>query len=431
MLDFLQKAGVLRRTGAQVDWNRLRVQLGGCLIVAALIPFLIRSLTAPELSPPGQLEKTFIATVVAIALGTWALRSLSNYPGFKAASYVLPTFGLSFAAILLAIFLGRTDYNRSLLLAGFVLSTGWFLFVTTRASRQNRLHVGLAPFGATELLQDLREVRYTPLHTPEVRLGEFDAIIADLRADIPDEWDRCLADYALLGVPVYHIKALYESITGRVEIEHLSENSFGSLVPNSAYFALKTVVDLFFAVLALLLLAPFLVALAVAIKIDSRGPVIFEQQRVGYRGRIFTMYKFRSMTVEEPSTGIGREAAITLTGDRRVTRVGRAIRKLRIDELPQLLNILKGEMSWIGPRPEAVVLSQWYEAEIPFYRYRHIVRPGITGWAQVTQGHVADVDEVRSKLHYDFYYIKNFSPWIDLLIVARTIKTMLTGFGSK
>ncbi|HTG37985.1 sugar transferase, partial [Sphingomonas sp.] len=114
-----------------------------------------------------------------------------------------------------------------------------------------------------------------------------------------------------------------------------------------------------------------------------------------------------------------------------VTRIGRFLRQSRIDELPQLINVLKGEMSWIGPRPEASVLSQWYESKIPFYRYRHIVRPGITGWAQVHQGHVANVDEVTEKLHYDFYYIKQFSLWIDLIIVGRTIRTMMTGFGAR
>ena len=107
------------------------------------------------------------------------------------------------------------------------------------------------------------------------------------------------------------------------------------------------------------------------------------------------------------------------------------LRKLRIDELPQIINILKWQMSWIGPRPEAEVLSVWYTSEIPFYRYRHVVKPGISGWAQVNQGHVAEVDEVHRKLQYDFYYIKYFSPWFDLLILFRTIKTMLTGFGSR
>ena len=107
------------------------------------------------------------------------------------------------------------------------------------------------------------------------------------------------------------------------------------------------------------------------------------------------------------------------------------LRRSRIDELPQIINILRGEISWIGPRPEALPLSRWYQSEIPFYRYRHIVRPGITGWAQVSQGHVLEIEDVMKKLSYDFFYISNFSPWIDLLIVVRTIKTMLTGFGSR
>ncbi len=121
----------------------------------------------------------------------------------------------------------------------------------------------------------------------------------------------------------------------------------------------------------------------------------------------------------------------TADNDPRITRVGRVLRKYRIDELPQIINILAGEMSWIGPRPEAVELSQWYEREVPFYVYRHIVRPGITGWAQVNQGNVAEVEAATYKLHYDFYYIKHFSPWLDVLITAKTIRTVLTGFGSK
>jgi lipopolysaccharide/colanic/teichoic acid biosynthesis glycosyltransferase len=126
-----------------------------------------------------------------------------------------------------------------------------------------------------------------------------------------------------------------------------------------------------------------------------------------------------------------RRALMTEQDDDRITSVGRVLRKLRLDELPQIINILKWEMSWIGPRPEAAVLSKWYTDEIPFYRYRHVVKPGITGWAQVNQGHVAEVDQVIEKLHYDFYYIKYFSPWLDVLIVFRTIKTMLSGFGAR
>ena len=117
--------------------------------------------------------------------------------------------------------------------------------------------------------------------------------------------------------------------------------------------------------------------------------------------------------------------------DERITRFGAFLRKYRIDELPQVINILRGEMSWIGPRPEALPLSQWYQEELPFYSYRHVVRPGITGWAQVNQGHVTSSDQVLEKLHYDFFYIKNLSIWLDLLIVLKTIRVVLLGTGAK
>jgi lipopolysaccharide/colanic/teichoic acid biosynthesis glycosyltransferase len=161
--------------------------------------------------------------------------------------------------------------------------------------------------------------------------------------------------------------------------------------------------------------------------------MFFVQERMGYRGRVFRMLKFRTMHPREHFADgeAARVDAITQSGDARVTRVGRFLRTSRLDELPQMLNVLRGEMSFIGPRPEAVALSRWYEAEIPFYRYRHIVRPGITGWAQVKQGHVSELCDVDRKLNYDFYYIKNFSLWLDVLIALRTAPTMLSGFGAK
>ena len=166
------------------------------------------------------------------------------------------------------------------------------------------------------------------------------------------------------------------------------------------------------------------------IRLDSPGPILFRQKRIGYRGHTFTVFKLRTMLVNAPPDD-ARAAAMTRSNDDRITRIGAILRRYRIDELPQILNILRGEMSWIGPRPEAVPLSSWYEKELPFYRYRHIVRPGITGWAQVNQGHVAEVDDVLWKLRYDFYYVKNYSFWLDLMILARTVMTVLSGFGAR
>jgi lipopolysaccharide/colanic/teichoic acid biosynthesis glycosyltransferase len=128
---------------------------------------------------------------------------------------------------------------------------------------------------------------------------------------------------------------------------------------------------------------------------------------------------------------IGLDGDKTLTDDERITRIGSFIRKTRIDELPQIFNILKGDMSWIGPRPETIRLSKWYEKEIPFYRYRHVVRPGISGWAQVKQGHVTEVDDIRLKLEYDMFYVRNFSLWLDLLITVKTVAVIFTGKGAR
>ena len=250
--------------------------------------------------------------------------------------------------------------------------------------------------------------------------------MADLRADLPDHWERFIARCALDGIPVYHCKDISESITGSVEIEHLSENTFGSLLPNSTYLRAKSILDTIAAIVLLPSVVMVCAIAAIAIKLDDGGPVFFQQKRKGYRGQTFTMLKLRTMSVQR-DPGL----LFTLEADPRITRVGRFLRKYRIDELPQIVNVLRGEMSWIGPRPEALSLAERYGKRIPYYSYRHIVRPGVTGWAQVHQGNVAEVEAASGKLNYDFFYIKNLSPWLDLLISAKTLRIILTGFGSR
>ena len=313
----------------------------------------------------------------------------------------------------------------------FVLCLLWFYSAYFRAQRRQGQPIGIIPLGAATRLTSIAQIEWRTLTDPRDDATALSAIAVDLRADLSDEWERTLTDYALAGLPVYHSKQLLESLTGQVELEHLSENSFGSLAPISAYMTFKHALDWCAAALALVILTPVLLAIALIIRIDSPGAAVFRQQRIGYQGRPFIVYKFRSMTIKHDADIGSRAHAMTEFNDQRVTRIGRFLRTSRLDEVPQLVNVLKGEMSWIGPRPEAEILSRWYESEIPFYRYRHIVRPGITGWAQVSQGHVAAVEDVRHKLHFDFYYIKHFSPWLDILIVARTIRTMASGFGAR
>lgn len=412
-------------------WHRLRYQLGGALLFAALIPFVVRVALLPGGDLVAPVAQTFLGSIVAIVIGTWLFRNVSTYPGVEKTTYVLPAFTLSYTALLLFLVVSRYDYNRTLLLTGYFISVGWYLILYALLQREARMRIGVLPFGAQGALARVGGVSWVELTDPDAPMAGLDAVAVDLRTDLPSEWDRRIADFALAGVPVFHTKHLLESLTGRVELEHLSENSFGSLAPVSAFMSAKALVDWVTALIAGIVLFPALLVVAALIRWDSPGPVLFRQRRMGYKGEIFTVYKFRTMAVADPAAADLRATAMTQDADARITRVGRFLRKTRIDELPQIVNILNGEMSWIGPRPEAEVLSRWYEAEIPFYRYRHIVRPGITGWAQVWQGHVFDIEEVQSKLHYDFYYIKHFSAWIDLLIIVRTIRTVLTGFGSR
>lgn len=419
-------------TGTGRAWGgRLRYQLFGCVLVGALLPYLLLVLEIGDhrLLPP--VHQGFLGSLGAILMGIWLFRNVSTYPGIEKSAYVLPAFTLSYTALLFFLVVSRFEYNRTLLLVGYVVSVAWMTLLQARYQRRTGLRIGVVPLGDTDMLRKVPGVDWVTLPHADARLSHLDAVTTDLRMDLPNDWDRRLADLALDGVPVYHTKHLAESLTGRVELEHLSENSFGSLAPVSAFMSVKHLVDWIAAVAAAIVLLPFLAAVAIGVKLSSPGPILFRQPRMGYKGQPFTVYKFRTMTVADPAPEAAREHAMTQVGDQRVTPIGRYLRQMRIDELPQIINILRGEMSWIGPRPEAVVLSHWYESEIPFYRYRHIVRPGVTGWAQVCQGHVVDVDDVRSKLHYDFYYIKHYSAWLDLLIIARTIRTVFTGFGSR
>jgi exopolysaccharide biosynthesis polyprenyl glycosylphosphotransferase len=186
--------------------------------------------------------------------------------------------------------------------------------------------------------------------------------------------------------------------------------------------------DFILAALMLLILSPLLLVTAVLIKIDSRGPVIFSQERVGQNGQRFWINKFRSMVVDaEKKTG----PVWAREDDDRITRVGQVIRKLRIDEIPQLWNVLKGEMSFVGPRPERAHFIEQLVEQIPYYSYRLSVKPGVTGWAQVCYGYGSTIDDAVEKLNYDLFYIKNLTFLFDVLIVFRTVKTVLFGKGAR
>ena len=410
-------------------WSRGHVQIGGALFFGLLAPYMIAALISPRLPSLPVFQQSFGGTMIAIVIAFYFFRSLIAYPGIQASYYIIPVFSATFASEVVVLLLARLAYSRSLILLSYAVCIGWYYIVYFMIQRQPVRRIGVVPFGDITPLIEIGGATWLMLDSPRPPSLPCTAIVADFRADMPEEWESLLADLALEGTPVLHVKQLQESLTGRVEIEHLSENARGTLVPQPAYRNVKLIVDIIVSAILLVVLVPFFLVVAVCITRDSPGPVFFRQTRIGYRGTPFRVWKFRTMTHVVQSAS--RATAMTQQDDARITRIGRFLRRTRIDELPQLLNVIAGQMSLIGPRPEAEILSRWYKAEIPFYRYRHIVRPGITGWAQVSQGHVAGVQDVTSKLHYDFYYIANYSLWIDILIMFRTIRTIVTGFGSK
>ena len=419
-----------RRLGESI-WQRRRVQLGGALLFATVLPFAIAGLFSPELAHLSLFAVSFWGSVAGVTLGYWFTRSINMYPGTGVGFSVLPILTTCFAGVFAYFFLLRLDYSRPLLLAGWLISVVWFYGVHTLIVRRQQQWFAVVPYGRAEAVRDIPGVEWTLLDRPERPKG-CSGIVADFETGLSPEWEHFLAECTLEGVPVFHYKQLRESLTGQVEIEHLSQNTFGSLIPNNAFLAIKMTGDILVAGLALIILLPALLVVAVLVRLDSPGAVIFKQMRVGYRGKHFKVWKFRTMHIRaDAHEDEARQDAITTAGDGRITRLGRFLRRSRIDELPQLWNVVRGEMSLIGPRPEADVLARWYETEIPFYRYRHIVRPGISGWAQVNQGHVAGIEDVLTKLNYDFYYISNFGFWLDILIVAKTLRTMATGYGSR
>lgn len=402
------------------------------VLCAVVLPLLLVTLIWSWDALSGNIVlNSVIASFGAFMAGWLWYRRLTRHPGVQGLENVLTAFIVPFAVAAAVLLLARLEYTRVYVSAALVLTIVTFVAIEIVGSARAQRHFLLVPFGAFKRLIGEPHARWTVMQTPLVPPRSISGLVADLRADLPEEWTRMLADAVLTGIPVFHVKQIEEALSGRVDIEHMSENQLGSLLPSLGYRRLKTIGDFAIAVVLLPVLVPVFALTALAIRLDSPGPVFFRQQRVGFRGHMFEVVKFRTMHHRAPGQIEERSAAMTRTGDARITRVGRFLRRTRLDELPQVINILRGQMSWIGPRPEALALSQWYAEEIPFYSYRHIVKPGVTGWAQVNQGHVTDLSDVHDKLRYDFYYIKYFSTWLDLLVAIRTVRIVLGGFGAK
>ena len=251
--------------------------------------------------------------------------------------------------------------------------------------------------------------------------------IKEKRGELPTkELLQCRID----GIEVIDGISFYETLSGKLLVEHISPSWLifsDGFQKSKIKKNLKRLTDIILSALLLITFFPILCVVMLLIKIDSKGPVFYSQERIGERHRIYMIYKFRSMfTDAEEKTG----PVFTTKDDDRITRFGRFLRKWRIDEIPQLWNVLRGEMSFVGPRPEREFFVKQLEHEIPYYRERFSVKPGITGWAQVCYRYGYTLEDAVEKLNYDLFYIKNMSILMDLMIILRTIKIVLFGIGA-
>jgi sugar transferase (PEP-CTERM system associated) len=269
---------------------------------------------------------------------------------------------------------------------------------------------------------DIRRI-VTDRHVDRIIVG-----LSDRRGRLPIEE---LLSAKLSGVRVEDATTTYERLTGKILIDDLKPSwlifSDGFRASRGTRFV-KRMLDLALSLIGLIIASPLMALTALAIALDSPGPVLYTQERVGENGRVFTVFKFRSMRTDAEQAGRPVWAS---DKDDRITRVGRFIRLARLDELPQLWNVVRGDMSFVGPRPERPFFVEQLAREIPFYLQRHAVKPGVTGWAQVKYQYGASIEDAMEKLRYDLYYIKHMSIVFDLTIVLDTVKVILFGKGAK
>ncbi|KPL17807.1 MAG: hypothetical protein AMJ93_14570 [Anaerolineae bacterium SM23_84] len=411
----------------QARWFLLLV---GLWLVLAYVNDLYESRVAHSLG----------ASATALSRVSLVLAVVYSLVFFLAPRQALPRLFVLYYAALSMVLVGvwRAAYvllgRRAFRLPTLILGAGWagrtiaetirdragpeyelIGFIDDDLAKQDQQIAGLPVIGPTDHLR------------AAVKVNNVLQVILAITHQIPAELLAALLDCLELGVAVIPMPVVYEQITGQVPVEHVGDNWYVALPvqhpgTHGLYPFAKRLMDIVLSSLGLVFLGLALPFIALAIYMESPGPIFYSQQRVGKGGRCFRMFKFRSMVPDAETS----EAVWAQQGDPRITTVGKLLRKTHLDEFPQFLNILRGEMSAVGPRPERPEFVEELEAQIPFYRLRHAVRPGMAGWGLVQQGYVASTEDALARLRYDLYYIKHQSLLLDLLILMRTVVDTLT-----
>jgi sugar transferase (PEP-CTERM system associated) len=378
---------------------RLLQAAGAAAIVLAAAGFVVPSL----ILDPGTFVTALGVFVIAVLTWRLAFNYLARDPHLEERVLII---GTGYTARMLARHIGRQQ-DFAYRLVGFV----------DEGEAEVVRHDDVLGNAA-----DIRRI-VTEQHVDRIIVG-----LSDRRGRLPIEE---LLSAKLSGVRVEDATTTYERLTGKILIDDLKPSwlifSDGFRASRLTRFV-KRMLDLALALIGFILASPLMALTALAVRLESPGPVLYTQERVGENGRVFTVIKFRSMRTDAEQAG---QPVWASDKDHRITRVGRFIRLTRLDELPQLWNVVRGDMSFVGPRPERPFFVEQLAREIPFYLQRHAVKPGLTGWAQVKYQYGSSIEDAMEKLRYDLYYIKHMSIFFDLTIVLDTVKVILFGKGAK
>lgn len=420
-----------QRQGTQLGWS-----------LTGVVTLLLSYLIALGLLRAGLVTHQFPQTVLWCALpfllaAHWLYRG-AGLPASERSSLLLVTTAIPFVLTPLGFALLQQPYSRGGVLLVYLMSTAWFVLGDWLHRRRHVQRLAFLDPGIPALLQQLLEGRDSsrsqaiqlvpwPADAQILdKLFRVDGVVLDRRVPPGDARSELLGILKLNHVRLYSVEAVAELLSGRKMLA-ADQDDLWQIDGNPAHDLAKRVLDVALVLASSPVWLPLCVLIGLIVRLDSPGPMLFNQSRVGRNGRSFRLWKFRSMRHDDQP----QPARFAQQLDDRITRVGRIIRRWRLDELPQLWNVLLGHMSLIGPRPEQTEFVRAFATRIRAYPYRHLVRPGLTGWAQVQQGYADDEEETAVKLSYDLYYVAHYSMALDLLIIYKTFRTIVSGFGSR
>lgn len=387
------------------------------IIVSALIAYYIANVYNVATSKYKLKDMTTVIVINGILMTVTTFSKIFTFYEGIILFGIITIFQIAFRYIVImgvvekerVIFVGENDYTQDLLES--VKKDGQYVFT---ASLNNTDMKALGK----EIVEMYKTKKF------DVLVDFTDKLLGDPKLT------GKLLQYKLEGLQYYNYLEFYETYENKLPISHLSpkwflENTGFEIYHNNFNLKAKRLLDLFFAMLIGIFAAPVIILAAIIVKLESKGPIFFIQERIGEGNRKFNIVKFRSMTTDAEKNG----PQWASKNDNRVTKFGKIMRATRIDELPQLWNVLRGEMSFVGPRPEREFFIQQLEKEIPYYNLRHTVKPGLTGWAQVMYPYGASVEDAYRKLQYDLYYIKHHSIPFDVKVLLKTVTIVIFGKG--